>query len=125
MSGVEAGGIGRRSPATSQADDDHGRVIGGGAEVDEFIRQCLDLTVAVASETVGEALQALVDVLPAALDQPVGVQDEGGAVGVGGGGLGPGVCSRLAPNGGSVAWSRKRTVPSGSARAGGGWPALL
>lgn len=111
---------GRWVAARSQADDDHGRVIGGGAEVDECICQCFDLAVAMASQMVGEALQSLVDVLSAALDQPVGVQDERGAVGVGGGGLGPGVCSMLAPNGGSVAWSRKRTVPSGSARAGGG-----
>ncbi len=80
----------------------------------------LGVGVEVAEEGVGEAGEAGVDVLAAALHEAVGVEDEGepreNVVVAWGRRIGSGRASR----GGSVARSRNSTRPSGWTRAGGG-----
>lgn len=113
----------------SQPEDDERGVVGDADGWDEIGQQGVGEDVGVGGtmpyEGVGEPAQADVDVLAAAFDEPVGVEDEGGAFGeddllLGTGGVfGPGA------ERGSVARSRKVTVPSGWQSRGGGWPALL
>lgn len=112
-------------PLGLQTDDDDGCVVGGVAQGDECFSEVLGVVFAVACEEVGEALKTLVDVFPTALDQSVGVENEGGTFRVGDGGLRTRGVIEARPQWGSVAWSRKRTVPSGLTRTAGGWPALL
>lgn len=79
-------------PAGLQADDDQGDVVAGAGADAEAGQQCVGEAFraepAVAGEGVGEAGEAGVDVFVAAFDEPVGVEDEGVAGGVGKAGLG-------------------------------------
>lgn len=72
------GAVRARGGARSEPQDDHGRVVGGQAEPHQFVRQILHGQGAVLGKPVGEAAQTYVDVLPAAFDQAVGVQNERG-----------------------------------------------
>lgn len=76
----------------SEADDDEGGVVGGAAgrkEVEEDrVGEGLGVGVLVAGEGAGEAGEARVDVLAAAFDESVGVENEGVPFGEAGGGLG-------------------------------------
>lgn len=115
--------------AGSEPDDDEGCVVDGAVgweEVEEDrVGEGFGVGAPVAGEGVGEAGDARIDVFVATFDESVGVEDEGVAFREAGAGLGPGVWSGRAPNGGSVAWSRNSTPPWARSRAGGGWPALL
>lgn len=119
--------IGRRG--RSEPDDDQGGVVGGAVGREQIeqdgVGKGFGVDVLVADEGVGEAVEADVDVLAAAFDQAVRVQDEGLPGGEDGGALGPGNEVRLGAERGSVAWSRNSTAPSVCSSAGGGCPALL
>lgn len=97
--------IGRRG--RSEPDDGQGGVVDGAAGREQFaqdgVGKGFGVDALVADEGVGEAVEADVDVLAAAFDQAVGVQDEGVPRGEEGGALGPGNGVRRAPSGGSVA----------------------
>lgn len=77
----------RRAKPPSQPQDDQGRVVRvalcGEQVGEEGVGQRLGFRVPVVGEGCGEAAQTAVDVLRTALDQSVGVQDEGGALGEG------------------------------------------
>lgn len=97
--------IGRRG--RSEPDDDQGGVVDGAAGREQFaqdgVGKGFGVDALVADEGVGEAVEADVDVLAAAFDQAVGVQDEGVPAAKKVAPWGRGTESGRAPSGGSVA----------------------